>query len=495
MATLKVCFVLCCIFVLQGETHAREPPRPNRNNFDVAVMKLAENKTYNLGRKEEVNIFAAILRANKHFQKSRLARLAGMSLFEGDIISTPDTDEMKEDERGGRKRPKRALIRDRRLLWPKIGSQYYIPYYITSSNQHASRQILAAMGEWMTKVPCLKFVRRSNQNSYLSFFSGGGCYSMVGMQGGKQALSIGRGCEHHGVIVHEIGHALGFWHEQSRPDRDNYVTIRWQNIQRGMEHNFNKYSTSKINSYGQAYDFGSVMHYGGYAFSSNRQPTIVNKRTGSANGLGQRNGLGPGDVKQANLMYCGGVNPKPTSSPTGCSGDKNNNCRGWAAKGYCTDKRYAEYMRENCCKTCKVPKPITAAPTTVPPTTVPACVDKDSECPGWAKKGYCTNAEYQKWMAENCCKSCRNPPTVPPPCIDKHGEKCNRWALDGLCKIGSCFMAKECCLSCKNPPSPDCKDVEDAAQCRQWKNREFCVKGNRWFDFMKKNCAKTCSLC
>ena len=55
---------------------------------------------------------------------------------------------------------------------------------------------------------------------------------------------------------------------------------------------------------------------------------------------------------------------------SGCSGDKHSNCRGWAAKGYCKDKRYEQYMRENCCKTCKA-KPVTAAPTTVPPTTVP----------------------------------------------------------------------------------------------------------------------------
>ena len=64
-----------------------------------------------------------------------------MSLFEGDIISTPDTDEMKDNKRGGRKRPKRALIRDRRLLWPKIGSQYYIPYVITSSNREYTNPI------------------------------------------------------------------------------------------------------------------------------------------------------------------------------------------------------------------------------------------------------------------------------------------------------------------------------------------------------------------
>ena len=59
----------------------------------------------------------------------------------------------------------------------------------------------------------------------------------------------------------------GFWHEQSRADRDGYVTIHKGNIMRGMEYNFMKYSLAKINHLGAKYDTCSVMHYGAYAFS------------------------------------------------------------------------------------------------------------------------------------------------------------------------------------------------------------------------------------
>lgn len=56
---------------------------------------------------------------------------------------------------------------------------------------------------------------------------------MVGRVGGKQDLSLADPCQRVGIIEHEFMHALGFWHEQSRVDRDEYVTVRWENIARG----------------------------------------------------------------------------------------------------------------------------------------------------------------------------------------------------------------------------------------------------------------------
>ncbi|KAL0186337.1 hypothetical protein M9458_018007, partial [Cirrhinus mrigala] len=49
--------------------------------------------------------------------------------------------------------------------------------------------------------------------------------------GGPQAISIGKNCDKFGIVVHELGHVIGFWHEHTRPDRDDHVSIIRDNIQ------------------------------------------------------------------------------------------------------------------------------------------------------------------------------------------------------------------------------------------------------------------------
>lgn len=60
------------------------------------------------------------------------------------------------------------------------------------------------------------------------------CCSYVGRRGGgPQAISIGKNCDKFGIVAHELGHVVGFWHEHTRPDRDQHVTIIRENIQPG----------------------------------------------------------------------------------------------------------------------------------------------------------------------------------------------------------------------------------------------------------------------
>ena len=65
-----------------------------------------------------------------------------------------------------------------------------------------------------------------------------------------------------GTIAHEVGHAIGFWHEQSRPDRDSYVIIHKANVSEGKLYNFLPRTWGEITTLDIPYDLGSDMHYG-----------------------------------------------------------------------------------------------------------------------------------------------------------------------------------------------------------------------------------------
>lgn len=135
--------------------------------------------------------------------------------------------------------------------------------------------------------------------TYLFLYS---CSSTVGRSGGKQQLSLSvDGCVSHGIIEHELIHSLGFHHEHTRSDRDQYTQINWQNIPQGQRmcvcergqisnsrsvlknnlfilslwklqyqwtlvcpctasaYNFQKKDTNNLNT---PYDYNSIMHYG-----------------------------------------------------------------------------------------------------------------------------------------------------------------------------------------------------------------------------------------
>lgn len=97
-----------------------------------------------------------------------------------------------------------------------------------------------------------------------------------------------------------------------------------------MKGNFKKVSADRSQTFGQSYDYGSVMHYGKNAFATNRnQPTITPKQSGVT--LGQRSGLSNIDLAKLNAMYKCGTTPTttmpttkpPTPGPKGKLADNN----------------------------------------------------------------------------------------------------------------------------------------------------------------------------
>lgn len=95
-----------------------------------------------------------------------------------------------------------------------------------------SRSVIASAMQEYAQHTCIQWAPRTTaDNDYVYIMPDRGCYSMVGRTGGRQTLSLGNGCIQKGIIIHEMMHAVGFFHEQSRTDRDDFITIMWSNIQ------------------------------------------------------------------------------------------------------------------------------------------------------------------------------------------------------------------------------------------------------------------------
>uniref|UniRef100_A0A668AIL0 Meprin A subunit n=1 Tax=Myripristis murdjan TaxID=586833 RepID=A0A668AIL0_9TELE len=183
--------------------------------------------------------------------------------------------------------------------WPKT-----VPYYMEDSLEiNAKGVILKAFEQYRLKT-CIDFQPWTTEPNYISIFKGGGCFSSVGNRHvGKQRLSIGRNCDRIATIEHEFLHALGFWHEQSRSDRDDYVRIMWDRISEGKEHNFNTYNDTTSSSLGVPYDYGSMMHYSKNAFRNGTEPTIVTKIPAFSDVIGQRMEFSDSDLLKLNRLY------------------------------------------------------------------------------------------------------------------------------------------------------------------------------------------------
>uniref|UniRef100_A0A8C5J866 Metalloendopeptidase n=1 Tax=Junco hyemalis TaxID=40217 RepID=A0A8C5J866_JUNHY len=160
--------------------------------------------------------------------------------------------------------PRAATSRTERI-WPGGVIPYVIGGNFTGTQRAMFKQ---AMRHW-EKYTCVTFIERSDEESYIVFtYRPCGCCSYVGRRGnGPQAISIGKNCDKFGIVVHELGHVIGFWHEHTRPDRDDHVSIIRENIQPGQEYNFLKMEPGEVNSLGEPYDFDSIMHYARNTFS------------------------------------------------------------------------------------------------------------------------------------------------------------------------------------------------------------------------------------
>jgi hypothetical protein len=179
--------------------------------------------------------------------------------------------------------------------WPDGVVPFQFDANVSAANRAA---MLVAMDEVMkdysTDLIHLAFVPRGTHTNYLHIQNSGQNSSAVGMSGGGQTVNI-YNWDFTFIMAHELGHALGLWHEQSRPDRNTYVTIHLENVETGKAHNFNVQPDWLAGTLSTTYDFSSMMHYDATAFSTNGQPTIVANPGYDGSGMGQTDHISDND--------------------------------------------------------------------------------------------------------------------------------------------------------------------------------------------------------
>ncbi|WKX91371.1 hypothetical protein Q1695_009874 [Nippostrongylus brasiliensis] len=242
-------------------------------------------------------------------------------LYEGDMaLTVPQATSILTGKQTS-DRPVRSLQTDPSGYWP---TSVAINYTFSPTLSNRTVKLIRTAVQFWHDNTCLSFTENPDGINRLRFTNGSGCWSYVGRQKSwtSQDISIGTGCENFGIVTHEIGHAIGFYHTQSRYDRDDYITIEMDNIAESMQYNFRKLTNLTENHFGHKYDYGSVMQYDPYAFAMNPDLyTIVAKDVLYMNAMGQRDAPSFSDVRMINELYNCSSNcasqPKPDCLPPG----------------------------------------------------------------------------------------------------------------------------------------------------------------------------------
>lgn len=237
------------------------------------------------------------IQVGPHQQEYKLAKIGHYFVLNGDIILADDFPNARSYVRMD---PRTFALN----LWP----QGYIAIAISPEviKWDMYKTVLKAL-ETMQQQTHLRFKPRTNETDYIKLEMylddpNIGGLSAVGRQGGEQLLFLNKN-QTETVVIHEMLHALGFWHEQSRSDRNTYVQVNMDKVAKGYENNFQLEPGLAQGDY----DYQSIMHYGADAFAATSGvPTIQCKSSGVISNctLGGAK-LSPKDIQGLNKLFAG----------------------------------------------------------------------------------------------------------------------------------------------------------------------------------------------
>ncbi len=305
---------------IRGGSATQEWPFTLDSVEQVSTARLAELQRTGVEVKAQVK--PPIQKANPNpdirsaYVGDRLVKyevINGKAIFEGDMVLG------KADEIGtfstatakssGKKEGHITTVDPWITRWPAGVMAYRVRYsgwYAVTQGSALDLQIQAAIAHWNSWFSGI-MKQRTNETAYVTFeMASGVCRSeTAGRTGSEQLIEVDTACST-GILIHEIGHAMGLKHEHTRPDRNSFVTINSGNIKIGKGSQFDIPSAGDSRASG-AYDFGSIMHHSVNAFSSNGNDTMTIVGTvPSGVTVGQRTGLSLGDRNTVRGLYCSG---------------------------------------------------------------------------------------------------------------------------------------------------------------------------------------------
>nr|XP_039265645.1 zinc metalloproteinase nas-14-like [Styela clava] len=333
---------------------------------------------------------------------------------------------------------------------------------------------------------CIRLVPRTGQENYIRITGENtGCWSNVGRAFTQpNELNLGPDCDSKGVIIHEIMHALGFWHEQSRPDRNDHVKVNIEKVQPGAVSNFD--IVPEIDSLGSPYDIQSVMHYFSTIFLKEGETgfTITDLNGNELNT--QQAGFAASDITQINALYkCGATTVAPTTQSS------------------TTTTEPTPTTTQPTTTTPTTTQPTTTTPTTTQPTTTSATTTQPTTTTPTTTQPTTTTLTTTQpttttptttqptTFSATTTMPTSTTSTAPPTCRNRRSDTtCQNKKNNGLCFYRAWRMKEKCEKTCD---LCGCKNKKSKRKCRRARMENGRCFSD--FDWALENCRLTCRLC